>query len=137
MLSDEKDKLLALFETDGCWCQDAEARDAFGAPVKFHDPLATAWDLTGAMCTLFGWTRARALFGQFERHVHKRKRLAGFNRDAAIESMVILQSFNDRSDTTFAVIRNLLETMPVRYRVSRMTNYATSTRAIRHRGATV
>ena len=52
MLSKEKDKLLALFESDRRWCQDAEARDAYGSPVKFHDPLVTAWDITGAMCCL-------------------------------------------------------------------------------------
>ena len=122
MLSDEKDKLLALFESDKRWCQEAEARDAFGSPVKFHDPLATAWDITGAMCCLFGWKRAYTLFGPLERHIHKKRRLHGFNRDAAIESMATLQDYNDSPETSFEVVLSLLETMPVWTGVSRPSN---------------
>ena len=122
MLPHEKNELLAFFESDRRWCQDAEARDAYGSPVKFHDPLATAWDITGAMCCLFGWRRACALFGQLERHIHRRKGLHGFNQDAAIESMVTLQAYNDRPETTFEVILTLLETMPVWTGVSRPSN---------------
>ena len=122
MLPDERDKLLAFFESDGRWCQNAEARDTHGSPVEFHDPLATAWDITGAMCCLFGWKRACTLFGQLDRHIHKRKRLHGFNQDAAIESMVILQAYNDRPVTTFEVILTLFETMPVWNDVSRASN---------------
>ena len=58
MLPNEKDKLLAFFESDRRWCQDAEARDAYGNAVKFHDPLAAAWDITGAIC---GFLRMRSL----------------------------------------------------------------------------
>ncbi len=119
MLPHEKDKLLALFESETRWCQDAEARDARGSAVKFADPRATAWDITGGMCCLFGWKRARTLFGQFERHIHKRRRLHGFRRDAEIESMVTLQAYNDRPETAFAGILTLLETMPVWTRVCR------------------
>ncbi len=122
MIANEKDKLLAFFDSDGRWCQNAEARDAHGSPVKFHDPLAAAWDITGALCYLFGWNRAYALFGSFERHIHKRKRRHAFNRDSAIESMLALQSFNDRSDTSFEVIHYLLQTMPVWTGISRSSN---------------
>jgi len=120
MLRDEKEKLLAFFESDRRWCQDAEARDANGRPVKFHDPMATAWDITGAMCHLFGWTRACTLFGQLERHIHKRRRLLrGLSRGAAIESMVTLQAYNDRPEIVFEVVVTLFETMPVWTRVAR------------------
>jgi hypothetical protein len=64
MLHNEKNPLLALFEIKNCWCQDAEARDASGDPVKFRDPLATTWDITSAICRLFGWKQACTLFGQ-------------------------------------------------------------------------
>ena len=122
MLPDEKNRLLALFENDRRWCRDAEARDTYGNPVKFHDPLATAWDITGAICCLFGWKRACTLFGQLERHIHKKKRLRGLKRDAAIESMVTLQAYNDCPETAFEVICALLKTMPVRSGVSRLSN---------------
>ena len=124
MLPDEKDKLLALLEGDKRWCKGAEACDAHGSPVKFHDPLAAAWDITGAMCHLFGWKRACTLFGQFEQHIHKRTRLHGFDRDAAIDSMVTLQTYNDSPETTFEVILNLVETMPVWTGVSSPSNAA-------------
>ncbi|MHC5112087.1 MAG: hypothetical protein ACYTHJ_19670 [Planctomycetota bacterium] len=109
----EKVKLVGLFATDANWCQGAEARDANGDAVKFDDPMAIAWDITGALCLLFGWTRARTLFGQFERHVNKTRRVPGFNRDAAVESMVLLQAYYDRPDATFERFRGDLETMPV------------------------
>lgn len=119
MHSNEKDKLLAFFDNSKRWCQNSEARDAQGSPVKYHDPLATAWDITGAMCCLFGWKRASTLFGQFERHCFKRKRLHHFNRDAVIDCMVSLQVYNDRPETAFKLIYALLEAMPVWSRVSR------------------
>ena len=122
MLPAEKDELLAFFENERRWCTEAEALDAYGRPVKFHDPFATAWDVTGAMCYLFGWTRARTLFGQLERHIHKRRRIPGISRDAAIESMVTLQAYNDRPETAFEVLLTLLETMPVWTGVSRPSN---------------
>ncbi len=121
MLTNEKDKLLALFGSDARWCQDAEARDACGAPVKFHDPVATAWDVTGAMCCLFGWKRACTLFGQLERHIHKRRPFYG-NRNPAIESMVTLQAYNDRPETIFEFILTLLKSMPVWTGVPRPSN---------------
>lgn len=114
MLPEEKAKLMSLFKTNDNWCRDAEARDTLGVAVRFDDPTAIAWDITGALCHLFGWTRARTLFGQFERHVNKARRVQGFNRDAEIESMVSLQEFNDRSDLTFEMFRHCLETIPVK-----------------------
>ncbi len=114
MMADEKDKLLALLDSEIRWCQDAEASDSQGCPVKFNDPAAVAWDITGALCRLFGWQRARVLFGQLEQHISGRKRLHRFNRDPVIESMVALQDYNDRADTTFETILTQLGTMPVR-----------------------
>ena len=100
-MPDEKDKLLALFDSEQRWCQDAEASDSHGDPVKFHDPEAVAWDLTGALCRLFGWQRARVLFKQLDRHLCGKKQLKRFNRDPAVEAMVALQEYNDRADMTF------------------------------------
>jgi len=114
MLAGEREKLLALFDSDRRWCQDAEARDVSGRPVKFHDPGANSWDITGAICCLFGWKRACDLFGQLERHIHKRRRILAFNRNEAIDSMLTLQAYNDRPETTFEVIHTLVKTMPVR-----------------------
>lgn len=122
MLPDEKNRLLTLFESGRCWCQDAEARDAYGNPVKFHDPLASAWDITGAMCCLFGWRRACTLFGQLERHIYGRRRVHRFRRNAPIESMVTLQVYNDHRVTAFEGILALLETIPVWTGVLRPTN---------------
>jgi len=119
MLSNEKDKLLEFLHSGTRWCQDAEARASSGNPVKFHDPLATAWDITGALCGLFGWKRAGTLLGQFERHIHKRRRLPRLNPHATIESMETVQAYNDGLETTFQGILTLFMTMPVWSRVSR------------------
>ena len=136
MRADEKNKLLTLFDSDERWCQNAEARDASGSPVKFHDPLATAWDITGAMCYLFGWKRACTLFAQFERRICRRRRLRGVCGGAAVESMVTLQAYNDRPETEFEVILTLLETMPVRTGGPRPANAsARSLRDHRSRGS--
>jgi hypothetical protein len=122
MLPNEKNQLLALFESEKCWCQDAEARDSSGDPVKYHDPFAPAWDITGAMCCLFGWRRARTLFGQLERHIYKRRRVHRFRRGTAIESMVTLQAYKDRPEAAFEGILSLAETMPVWKGVPRLSN---------------
>ena len=34
-------------------------------------------------------------------------------RDAEVEAIAVLQDFNDRFDTTFALLRERIETMPV------------------------
>ncbi len=112
MIPEEKDKLLALFDSEQRWCQDVEASDSHGDPVKFHDPEAVAWDLTGALCRLFGWQRARVLFRQLDRHLCGKKQLKRFNRDPAVDAMVALQEYNDRADTTFEILFLQLCNMP-------------------------
>jgi hypothetical protein len=112
MLPDEKDKLLALFDGQERWCQGAEARDARGEAVCYSDPAAAAWDLTGGVCLLFGWRRASALFQQLARHILGRRDRQPA-RSPEIESMAALQDYNDRTDTTYAMVREQLEAMPV------------------------
>ncbi len=114
MMPDEKTQLLDLLEREDSWCRDAEAHDAAGNPVTYDDRAAVAWDLTGALCRLFGWQRACVLFGQMERHIVGRKRGAVRpGDDPAIEAMKSLQDFNDHAETSFAVLRERLEAMPV------------------------
>ncbi len=114
MMAEEKKRLVAWFADRGRWCREAEARDSTGNPVRFDDPDAVAWDLTGALCRLFGWTRASILFGQLDRHISGKKRLERYNRNREIESMVALQDYNDREDTTLEAMLRQLGTMPVR-----------------------
>jgi len=119
MLSHDQGKGSELFRSGTCRCPNAEARDASDGPVKFHDPLATAWDITGASCRLFGWKRASTLSGQFERHLHKRKRHPDFNRDATVESMLTVHACNDAPGTTFNGHLTMLMAIPVWPSVSR------------------
>ncbi len=114
MMPNEKTQLLGLLEHPGKWCRNAEALDAGGNGVVYDDDAAVAWDLTGALCRLFGWQRACVLFEQVERHIVGKRRTAGWPlRDTGIEAMKALQEFNDRADTTFDVLRERLEAMPV------------------------
>lgn len=114
VMPDEKEQLLALLEHEGTWCCDAEAHDANGDAVTYDDAAAVAWDITGALCRLFGWQRARVLFGQLDRHIHGKRMASGWPaRDTELDAMVALQDFNDRADTTFEMLRERLETMPV------------------------
>ena len=114
MMPTEKEQLLALLEHEHRWCRDAEAHDANGDAVRYDDDAAVAWDITGALCRLFGWRRACELFGQLDRHVTGKRVAARWQaRDAEIDSMAALQDFNDRGDTTFAIVRGQIETMPV------------------------
>jgi len=114
MVQAEKDKLLALLDSEERWCQDAEARDEDGNPVRHSDVAAVAWDISGALCRLFGWRRARELFVQLDRHVNgRREPVYRPARDAGIDSMVALQAFNDRDDTTFEVLREQIRTIRV------------------------
>lgn len=114
MMPDEKTQLLALLEHHGKWCRDAEALDASGNGVVYDDDAAVAWDLTGALCRLFGWERACVLFGQLDRHIHGKRIMLGWpERDTEMDAMAALQEFNDRTDTTFALLRERIETMPV------------------------
>lgn len=114
MMVGEKERLLALLADEGSWCQDAEAHGADGVAVCCTDEAAVAWDLTGALCRLFGWRRACALFGQLDRHIHGRRRAFGWPRhNTALDAMAALQEFNDRSDMTFSLLRGQIESMPV------------------------
>ena len=114
MMTDEKAQLLALLAHRGTWCRDAEARDTSGNAVTYDDDAAVAWDITGAICRLFGWQRACVLFGQVERHLVGKRRSVGWPpRDTGIEAMIALQDFNDRTDTTFDRLQERLEAMPV------------------------
>ena len=116
MMPDEKEQLLALLEHEGTWCCNAEAHDVNGDAVRYDDAAAVAWDITGALCRLFGWQRARVLFGQLDRHIHGRRMLSRWPaRDTELDAMVALQDYNDRADTTFEMIRKRLETMPERH----------------------
>ena len=114
MSPDEKVQLVALLLDAQHWCQGAEARDADGHDVAYSDAGATAWDLTGATCRLFGWRRARELFVQIDRHLHER-RLAGADQDhPEITAMVALQDWNDDTATTHAELLARLQSLPVR-----------------------
>ena len=112
MMPGEKDKLLTLFENESRWCQRVEARDKRGRPVHYNDERATAWDMVGGMCFLFGWDRACKLFVQVSREVTGLKR-GRVVRDPAMSAMGSLQDFNDKRDTTFDLIMERLRKMRV------------------------
>ncbi len=116
MTRNEKDRLLSLFLLPTSWCKEMEACDSSGEPVHYDDPSAVAWDLTGGTCFLFGWDRARQLFPQLERHVLNGRRSA-LAPNAAIASMVALQEFNDRAETTHSMLAERIRTIPVWTRV--------------------
>lgn len=124
MLKDEKDRLLALLHSRNKWCRDAEARDHQGRPVHFDDPAAVAWDLTGAVCVLFGWARALELFPQLERQLVGGRRVGACllnsrSPDPRIGSMVAIQEYNDKSETTHEELISRLKAMPVYQRGAR------------------
>jgi len=113
MMPDEKAQLLALLERESSWCRDAEARDSDGRAVHFDDNTAVAWDITGALCRLFGWQRACELFRQLERHILGKPKAAGWPvPDPSIGAMKSLQEFNDHADTTLEMIREAIEKVP-------------------------
>lgn len=113
MSPQEKEQLVALLADAQHWCQGAEARDANGQAVTYSDADATAWDLTGAACQLFGWRRACELFVQIERHLHPRARAGPPGSDAKITAMVGLQSWNDDPQTTHTELIARLQRLPV------------------------
>jgi hypothetical protein len=115
MMQYEKDKLLALFEDENRWCQCFEARDRSGKPVRYNDKAATAWDVVGGMCFLFGWERACKLFAQAGRQITGVKRVAGL-RDHEMAAMASLLDFNDRHDTTYDLVIAKLRDMRVHCR---------------------
>ena len=113
-MPDEKERLLTLLDHEGKWCRDAEAHDANGDAVRYDDAAAVAWDVTGALCRLFGWQRACVLFGQLDRHIHGKRVTIGWPaHDTEVGAMAALQDFNDRNDTTYDIVRRQIETMPV------------------------
>jgi hypothetical protein len=115
MTQDEKDSLVSMLSLPAHWCKEAEARDRSGDAVHFDDPAAVAWDLTGAVCFLFGWERAQELFVQLERHVAGGKRSAQAP-NPSISSMVALQEFNDSTETTHDLLLERIRTVPVWFR---------------------
>lgn len=112
MMQDEKDKLLALFENESRWCQRVEARDERGNPVHYNDAAATAWDVAGGLCFLFGWERACQLFVQVGQQVTGLKRGHGL-RNREMAAMASLQDFNDKRDTTYDLVMARLRDMRV------------------------
>jgi hypothetical protein len=108
----EKDRLLSMFLLPTSWCKEMEACDSAGESVHYDDPSAVAWDLTGGTCLLFGWDRALQLFPQLERHLLNSRR-SGLVANPAISSMVALQDFNDRPETTHSILLESIRTMPV------------------------
>lgn len=112
MTQNEKDRLLSMFLPAVRWCKEMEACDGSGQSVHFDDPAAVAWDLTGGLCFLFGWERAGILFPQLERHILDDRRSARAG-NASIASMVALQEFNDRPETTHQRLLECIRTMPV------------------------
>jgi hypothetical protein len=116
MLPEERDQLLALFGDARRWCQEAEARDQSGDPVRYSDAEAVAWDITGGVCRLFGWRRACELFPQLDRHIFGRRlgRPSQWDQPSdSMTAMAALQDYNDQHDTTYQEVFERLKTMPV------------------------
>lgn len=113
MRSDELNELLKLFATSDHWCQGAEAKTVKGAPVKYSDPDAVAWDLTGALCFLFGWERACILFCQVDKHLLRDRSLRWRVHDVQVESMLALQEMNDCPSTSYESLIKRLKAMRV------------------------
>ena len=114
MMPEEKQRLLALLDQQPRWCRDAEAHDSNGSAVQYDDEAAVAWGITGALCRLFGWQRACALFEQFDRHISGKRVGIGWPPcDTEMDAMRTLQEFNDRAGMTFSSLRKRIETMPV------------------------
>jgi hypothetical protein len=117
MTQEEKGRILTLLGERSRWCQEAEAHDGQGADVRYDDPAASAWDLTGAVCHLFGWDRAMELFQQLARHLAGRKPPTGRHvsqpRDLQIASMAELQDFNDQPMTSHESMITWLTAIPV------------------------
>lgn len=111
MRTEEMSQLLALYSDPSHWCRHAEARNARGTPVRYGDPSAVAWDLTGALCMLFGWERACVLFRQIDKHLLRDRALRWRILDSHIESMLALQECNDRAGTTLDWLINRLQHM--------------------------
>ena len=131
MMPEEKEQLLAILDHERRWCRDAEAHDASSNAVHFNDVAAVAWDITGALCRLFGWRRACLLFVQLDRHINGKRVTIGWReRDAEMDAMVSLQDFNDQVDMTFDIVRERIETMPVWHRNARRIGAASGNESV-------
>ncbi|MGB0715978.1 MAG: hypothetical protein ACPGXK_08870 [Phycisphaerae bacterium] len=114
MKSNEKAELLAFLDDAARWCRDAEARNSAGDAVHFDDEGAVAWDITGAVCRLFGWDRSQAIFEHMGRHMLEAAVTSPFTNDApGIDAMRALQDFNDHTDTNYETMRTRIENIPV------------------------
>ena len=113
MMENERERLIALLADESAWCQDVEARDKDGNPVRYDQDKAVAWDLTGATCYLFGWRRACVLFEQLGRHILGKKRPMHIQRNPPLYAMAELQAYNDREEMTHAEIMEKLRTTPI------------------------
>lgn len=113
MNTEELDRLRDLFSNSNRWCKNAEARSARGVAVRYGDPDAVAWDLTGGLCLLFGWRRACDLFRQIDRHLNRHRSLRWRVQDPHIESMLALQEFNDGDHMNHQTLMERLASMPV------------------------
>lgn len=112
MTQREKQELLELFSIPANWCQEMEARNWEGHSVRYDDPSAVAWDLTGGVCHLFGWERATELFPLMDRYVTGKKPDQRAT-NPGIASMISLQEFNDSSETSFEILLLRLQSIPV------------------------
>jgi hypothetical protein len=113
MSPQEKEQLVTLLSGAQHWCQGAEARDARGQAVAYSDAGATAWDLTGAACHLFGLSRACELSVQIDRDLHGRG-AAVTDGDSEVTAMVALQTWNDDARTTHGELLLRLQSLPAR-----------------------
>ncbi len=112
MTEAEKAAILGLFCIPAKWCQGNEAANAAGDAVRYDDPTAVAWDLTGGICVLLGWERSLELFPQLEGHCIQQPRGPEKAR-SGIASMIELQNFNDDANTTYEMVFERLQTIPV------------------------
>jgi hypothetical protein len=115
----EQQQLLALFDRTERWCRHAEARDRLGQPVTYDDEAAVAWDLTGALCHLFGWERAAQLFCHLQSRLDgtgptgcPQQRSTGPAHDPQLRAMAALQEFNDNARTNFEAVVALIRSAP-------------------------
>lgn len=113
MTVNERQRLVALLADPLHWCQGAEARDEAGEAVPYSDPQATAWDVTGALCRLFGWQRACELFPQVRRHLTPAVSREPARLGVGIDALVALQDYNDVEGRTHAELLAELTCMPV------------------------
>lgn len=111
MTQNEREQLLNLFVDKQRWSQGSEARTESGDPVSFDDDSASAWDLVGGLCKLFGWKRANQLFDQLHRHIIGQT-FDSPNQASDSSAMSALIDYNDASDTTYEKMMATLRDIP-------------------------